>query len=167
MYQDYERKPASVVKTLWFCWECQVSLHQECYYDYHRTGSSWYHSGGWIWNKQSEVLKTSVYLMAVLALGTSGIRWTFKTGTAASLKAAKTKGLQLVKWKLLPPTNLNLWISLVPVKVLFLTIIEHCEGVHVGFLFVVRVEKKPEACKSGPRARVPRQGDYSRPHQSQ
>ena len=27
--------------------------------------------------------------------------------------------------------------------------------------------KKTEACKSGPRARVPRQGDYSRPHQSQ
>ena len=27
--------------------------------------------------------------------------------------------------------------------------------------------KNPEACKSGPRARVPLQGDYSRPHQSQ
>ena len=31
----------------------------------------------------------------------------------------------------------------------------------------MRVEKKTEACQSGPRARVPRQGDYSRPHQSQ
>ena len=32
----------------------------------------------------------------------------------------------------------------------------------------MRVEKKKtEACQSGPRARVPRQGDYSRPHQSQ
>ena len=35
-YQDYKRKPASVVKTSWFCRECQVRLHQECYYDYHR-----------------------------------------------------------------------------------------------------------------------------------
>ena len=35
-YQDYDRKPASVVKTSWYCRECKVGLHQECYYDYHR-----------------------------------------------------------------------------------------------------------------------------------
>ena len=31
----------------------------------------------------------------------------------------------------------------------------------------MRVEKKTEACQYGPRARLPRQGEYSRPHQSQ
>ena len=35
-YQDYDRKPASVVKTSWYCRQCKVGLHQECYYDYHR-----------------------------------------------------------------------------------------------------------------------------------
>ena len=35
-YQDYDRKPVSVVKTSWYCRKCKVGLHQECYYDYHR-----------------------------------------------------------------------------------------------------------------------------------
>ena len=35
-YQDYNRQPASVVKTSRFCRGCGVGLHQECYYDYHR-----------------------------------------------------------------------------------------------------------------------------------
>ena len=32
-YQDYKRKPATVVKTSWFWRDCKVGLHQECYYD--------------------------------------------------------------------------------------------------------------------------------------
>ena len=31
----------------------------------------------------------------------------------------------------------------------------------------MRVEKKTEVCQYGPQARLPRQGGYSRPHQSQ